>query len=230
MKRSLVALTLLAAFLTPSASTQALTHAAKTPLLGGACPKINSTAKAASVSLVCKKVGKKLLWQKNVVKGVTPAPTPKPTSTPTPTSTQSPTKSASPTPSSTSNSSLSPQSSYEINATAKQFSFSFTYAVAGEKTLRLGTDTSLYIPVGKPVQITLGSLDSSHGFWIPGLGVDKEASPDSKARITITSDKIGKFPGSCNIQCGRGHGGMVFIADVVSESDYLKIIGALKAS
>ncbi len=224
MKRTLVALALLAAFLTPFTSTHALTRASKTPLSGGLCAKLNDISKTGSVSLSCRKVGKKLIWQKVAAKVIPPSATQTPSQTPSQTGSASPTASAS------TNSALSAQSSYEINANAKAFSFSFAYAVSGEKSLRIGTEPTLYIPVGKPVLVTLASIDTPHGFWIPGLGIDKEASPDSKTHITIAADKIGKFPGSCNIQCGRGHGGMVFTVDVVSESDYLKIIGALKAS
>ena len=88
--------------------------------------------------------------------------------------------------------------------------------------------TTLFLPQGKIVHILLKSNDVSHGFWIPGLNIDKEASPDSTTRIDITSEKIGTFPGACNIQCGRGHTGMKFSVEVVSQADYLKYLGTLK--
>ena len=233
MKRLIISFGLLATFLMPVVSAHAFSHSAKAPLVAGPCTKANATSKAGTVSLICHKVGKKLIWQKTTVKVALPAsstlatltPTPKPTATATPTQSPSATASAS-----AGASSLPTQSSYEINVNAKAFSWSFTYAVSGEKSVRMGSEPTLYLPVGKPVQLTISSTDTSHGFWLPGLGIDKEAAADTKARITITAEKIGKFPGACNIQCGRGHSGMVFTAEVVSESDYLKIISALKAS
>ena len=54
---------------------------AATPKVGAKCIKLNS----ASGSLICKKVGGKLLWQKKVVVKAAPAPSPSPIATPTPT-------------------------------------------------------------------------------------------------------------------------------------------------
>lgn len=51
-----------------------------TAKLGAKCEKLNST----SGSLVCKKVGTKLIWQKKVAVNPSPSTTPKPTSIPTP--------------------------------------------------------------------------------------------------------------------------------------------------
>jgi heme/copper-type cytochrome/quinol oxidase subunit 2 len=226
MKRFLACSGLLLAFLVPATATQALTRAAKAPAINGACAKVNATAKTGSTALICRKSGKKLTWQK-----VAPKPKPSTSITPssTPSSTQSP-SSPSPTATPASGPTIGQQSSYEVNVNAKAFSWSFTYAVAGEKSARLGIAPTMYLPVGKPVQLNIISLDTSHGFWVPGLGIDKEAAADATAHVTITAEKIGKFPGACNIQCGRGHAGMQLTAEVVSESDYLKIIGALKSS
>ena len=60
---------------------------AATPKVGAKCTKVNST----SGTLICKKVGSKLLWQKKVIAKVTPAPSPSPIATPTPTPKPTPT-------------------------------------------------------------------------------------------------------------------------------------------
>ena len=65
---------------------------ASTAKLGAKCSKVNTT----SGSLVCKKVGSKLIWQKKAI--AKPAPTPTATASPTPTATPAPTPTASPTP------------------------------------------------------------------------------------------------------------------------------------
>ena len=66
-----------------------------TPKLGSKCTKINST----SGSLVCKKVGNTLVWQKKSVlkPAPSPIPVPKVSPTPTPTPTESPTPTPTPT-------------------------------------------------------------------------------------------------------------------------------------
>ena len=75
----LLAMTLI--FLVPGISQAA------TPKVGAKCTKVNST----SGTLICKKVGGKLLWQKKVIAKVTPAPSPTPIATPTPTPKPTPT-------------------------------------------------------------------------------------------------------------------------------------------
>lgn len=59
---------------------------AATPKVGAKCTKLNST----SGTLICKKVGSKLLWQKKVVAKTTPAPSPSSVSSPSPTPTPTP--------------------------------------------------------------------------------------------------------------------------------------------
>jgi len=83
---SLMALALI--FLVPGISQAA------TPKVGAKCIKLNS----ASGSLICKKVGGKLLWQKKVVVKAAPAPSPSPIATPTPTPILTPTPTPTPTP------------------------------------------------------------------------------------------------------------------------------------
>ena len=62
--------------------------------LGAKCAKVNST----SGSLICKKNGSKLTWQRKIVVKPTPTPTITPTPSPTPTPTIIPTPSPTPTP------------------------------------------------------------------------------------------------------------------------------------
>jgi hypothetical protein len=69
---------------------------ASTAKLGAKCSKVNTT----SGSLICKKVGSKLIWQKKAITKPSPTPTAtaSPTPTPTPTPTSTPTVSPTPTP------------------------------------------------------------------------------------------------------------------------------------
>jgi len=82
---SLLALTLI--FLVPGISQAA------TPKVGAKCTKLNSV----SGTLICKKVGSKLAWQKRVAVKAAPAPSPTPIATPTPTPIPTPTPTPEPT-------------------------------------------------------------------------------------------------------------------------------------
>ena len=217
---SLIALISLSALLT-SANAISMGKMANFP--GSKCSKVGLVAKSGTTSVKCVKHGKKLVWQK-FVKSKVPSPTPSASTTPKPT--PAPSQSGG-----TQGTNPPVQNEYSVNAKATQWSYSFSYMVDGSST-PLNSDsshaTTLFLPQGKIVHILLKSIDVSHGFWIPGLNIDKEASPDSTTRIDITAEKIGIFPGACNIQCGRGHTGMKFSVEVVSQADYLKYLGTLK--
>lgn len=203
-------------FTTPSAYS--LKEAANSP--GTKCLKVGLVAKSGPVQVKCMRSGKNLIWQK-VAKSRPKSPTPSTSS------------SSKPTPVQTQNPAMLPasQNEYEISAKGATWSWSFSYQLDGSKSA-LPSDSShstiLFLPQGKLVHITLKSNDVSHGFWVPGLGIDQEASPDSVVRIDIKAEKIGTFPGACNIQCGRGHTGMKLSVEVVTESEYLKYLSTLK--
>ncbi len=185
---------------------------------GSTCAKVGSVAKSGTAQVKCLKNGKKLVWRKVVKAKTTPSPSASSSAKPTSVQTQTPAIPAA-------------QSEYEINAKGTTWSWAFSYQVNGSASPRVSDSahsTVLFLPQGKPVRINLKSNDVSHGFWIPGLGIDKEASPDSPSKIEITAEKIGTYPGACNIQCGRGHTGMKLTVEVVSEAEYLKYLSTLK--
>jgi len=189
---------------------------------GKACAKVGTVAKSATASLRCVKNGKKLVWQ--VVKATKPSP--KPTKVAT-----SPGTSSTPT-SAPTLSSLPAQTSYDITVAASQWNFAFTYFVDGRKTplSSAPSDSSLlYVPEGKLVHFTLTSADTTHGFWIPGLLINTAIDPGAMGHLDFTADKLGTFPGRCNVSsCGRGHAGMTFTVKVVSADEYLKYLSSLK--
>jgi cytochrome c oxidase subunit 2 len=48
--------------------------------------------------------------------------------------------------------------------------------------------------------------------------------------IEFTANKIGEYPGRCNILCGRYHAQMIYTIKVVSKADYQQYLQTLKAS
>ncbi len=180
--------------------------------VGGACKKVGSLSKSGSTALICAKVGKKTIWKK-VLRTQTPAPQASASATPS--------ASASP----SSNPVATIKSSGDVKIDVASWSYSFVYSL-DDKSKR--TSEVLYIPQGKILHFTLtNSADTSHGFWIPGLALDKEAVPGESAHFDFTADKLGSFPGLCNILCGRGHAGMAFTAQVVSEEEFLKKLSTM---
>ena len=65
------------------------------------------------------------------------------------------------------------------------------------------------LKVGQPVEITLQSEDTKHGFEQKDLGIEKVVfSKDEPQTVKFTPTKAGTFPFKCAKFCGLGHGGM----------------------
>jgi cytochrome c oxidase subunit 2 len=78
------------------------------------------------------------------------------------------------------------------------------------------TANELYIPVGRPVVVTLEADDVIHSFWIPNLHGKKDLIPGRVATIRLRADRPGEFRGRCAEYCGLQHAFMAF--DVVAVS------------
>jgi cytochrome c oxidase subunit 2 len=86
----------------------------------------------------------------------------------------------------------------------------------------------LYLPQGQKVRITLSASDVDHGFWIPAFMVQAQASPGQTTQVQFTADKVGEFPGRCNILCGRSHSQMIFNVKVVTPQQYNSYLDSLR--
>jgi cytochrome c oxidase subunit 2 len=78
------------------------------------------------------------------------------------------------------------------------------------------TANELYIPVGRPVVVTLEADDVIHSFWVPSLHGKKDLIPGRIATLRFRADKAGEFWGRCAEYCGLQHAFMAF--DVVALS------------
>jgi len=76
------------------------------------------------------------------------------------------------------------------------------------------TANELYIPVGRPVVVTLQADDVIHSFWVPNLHGKKDLIPGHVSTIRFRADRAGKFWGRCAEYCGLQHAYMAF--DVVA--------------
>jgi len=58
---------------------------------------------------------------------------------------------------------------------------------------------------GEPVILELNSLDRTHGFKVPDLGLDVAVLPDTTVRVRVVPEKVGRFTFLCDNFCGDGH-------------------------
>jgi cytochrome c oxidase subunit 2 len=127
----------------------------------------------------------------------------------------------------------SPTVAHEITVNAFQWSWQFSYPEAGEKAVVTGTPDkppTLVVPVGERVRYKIIANDVVHGFWIPAFMIQMQNIPGVTNSLEFTANKIGEYPGRCNILCGRNHAQMLFTIKVVSQADYQQYLETLKAS
>ena len=122
---------------------------------------------------------------------------------------------------------------HEITVDGFQWSWQFGYPEAGPKALVTGTPANpptLVVPLGEKVRYTITSNDVVHGFWIPAFMIQMQNLPGVTNSLEFTANKLGTYPGRCNILCGRNHSQMLFTVKVVSPSEYKTYLETLKAS
>jgi cytochrome c oxidase subunit 2 len=120
---------------------------------------------------------------------------------------------------------------HEIVVNGFQWSWQFTYLDAGKDVTFTGTPAKppvLVVPQGERVRYTIVSNDVVHGFWIPEFMIQMQNLPGVTNSLEFTANKLGDFPGRCNILCGRNHAQMLFTVRVVTPAEYQTYIATLK--
>jgi len=122
---------------------------------------------------------------------------------------------------------------HEITVDGFQWSWQFGYPEAGPKALVTGTPANpptLVVPLGEKVRYTITSNDVVHGFWIPAFMIQMQNLPGVTNSLEFTANKLGSYPGRCNILCGRNHSQMLFTVKVVTPTEYKAYLETLKGS
>jgi len=84
----------------------------------------------------------------------------------------------------------------------------------------LSVDNPLVVPVGKKVRLLLTAGDVIHAWWVPALGMKKDAIPGFVNEMWFKADEVGTYRGQCAELCGRDHGFMPVVVEVKSQADY----------
>jgi len=93
-----------------------------------------------------------------------------------------------------------PRDPLVVNVTGQQWLWTYAYPSLGVRS------TTLELPVDRPVEFRVTSLDVLHGFMINGLGVLIDANPGQWVTApTITPDKLGGYTTRCVELCGLDH-------------------------
>ena len=84
----------------------------------------------------------------------------------------------------------------------------------------LEVDEPLVLPVGKKVRFLVTANDVLHAWWVPALAVKRDAIPGFINEAWTNATETGVYRGQCAELCGRDHGFMPIVVNVVEEADY----------
>jgi len=84
----------------------------------------------------------------------------------------------------------------------------------------LKVDNPLVVPVGKKIRILTTAADVIHAWYVPALGVKQDAIPGFVRDTWFRADKEGIYRGQCAELCGKDHGYMPIVVEVLSAEKY----------
>lgn len=84
----------------------------------------------------------------------------------------------------------------------------------------LEVDEPVVVPVDTKVRLLVTAVDVIHAWWVPELGIKKDAIPGFVNEIWFQATETGTFRGQCAELCGMDHGFMPIVVRVASEEAY----------
>ena len=84
----------------------------------------------------------------------------------------------------------------------------------------LEVDKPLVVPVNKKIRFLVTSNDVIHSWWVPELGVKRDAIPGFMHEAWATIEKPGIYRGQCAELCGINHGFMPIVVEAVSAEQF----------
>jgi len=84
----------------------------------------------------------------------------------------------------------------------------------------LEVDNPLVIPVDTKVRFLITANDVIHSWWVPHFAVKKDAIPGFINESWVRVDEPGVYRGQCTELCGKDHGYMPVVVEVMTKEDY----------
>ena len=109
----------------------------------------------------------------------------------------------------------------KIQVTARQWWWEFRYMDRPTSEIVI-TANEIHIPVGRTIQLDLGSTDVIHSFWVPKLAGKKDMIPGHGAQVFLKAEEPGTYFGQCAEFCGYQHAKMRFVVVAESEEAFQK--------
>jgi cytochrome c oxidase subunit II len=84
----------------------------------------------------------------------------------------------------------------------------------------LEVDRPLVVPAGKKVRLLITANDVIHAWWVPAFGVKQDAIPGFVRDAWFKADQVGTYRGQCAELCGKDHGFMPIVVEVMAADKY----------
>jgi cytochrome c oxidase subunit II len=84
----------------------------------------------------------------------------------------------------------------------------------------LEVDQPMVVPVGKRIRVLITAGDVIHSWWVPAFGVKQDAIPGFVRDAWFRVDKPGVYRGQCAELCGKEHGFMPVVVEVLPADQY----------
>lgn len=84
----------------------------------------------------------------------------------------------------------------------------------------LDVDNPVVLPINKKIRILTTANDVIHAWWVPALGVKKDAIPGFINEMWTLIEEPGIYRGQCAELCGKDHGFMPIVVKAVPEEEY----------
>lgn len=89
-------------------------------------------------------------------------------------------------------------------------------------------DQPLVVPIHKKIRFLMTAHDVNHSWWVPELGIKKDALPGMINEAWAKIEKPGVYRGKCTELCGMQHGYMPVVVVALNEHDYQEWLYAKK--
>jgi cytochrome c oxidase subunit 2 len=93
----------------------------------------------------------------------------------------------------------------------------------------LEVDEPMVLPVDTKVRFLVTAYDVIHSWWVPALAVKKDAIPGFINETWTRTSELGIYRGQCAELCGKDHGFMPIVVNVVSKEEYAEWLGVKQA-
>ncbi len=79
----------------------------------------------------------------------------------------------------------------------------------------LDVDNPVVVPRGAKVRLLFTSNDVIHAWWMPDFAIKKDAVPGIVNEAWFRPNEVGTYRGQCAELCGKDHGYMPIVVEVV---------------